>query len=89
MPDLRGTYLGEIVAERRRRLEETRAHVPLADVARRAELREERRDFAAALRGPALRVIAELKRASPSRGLLCSNYRPRQIARGYEAASRK
>ncbi len=85
-PDLSGTFLGEVVVERRRRLEETRAQVRLADLARRAEQRRERRDFAAALRGPALRVIAELKRASPSRGLLCSNYRPREIARGYEAA---
>ena len=86
IPDLSGTYLGEIVAERRRRLEETRAQVPLADLASRAEQRQERRDFAAALRGPALRVITELKRASPSRGLLCSRYRPREIARGYEEA---
>ncbi len=86
MPDLSGTYLGEIVAERRRRLEEMRAQVPLDGVARRAEQRQERRDFAAALRGPTLRVIAELKRASPSRGIFCPDYRPPEIARGYELA---
>ncbi len=86
MPDLSGTYLGGIVAECRRRLEETRAQAPLADVVRRAEQRRERRDFAAALRGPTLRVIAELKRASPSLGILCSDYRPLEIARGYEKA---
>lgn len=86
MPDLSGTYLGEIVAERRKRLAETQAQLPLAEVEHRAAQREERRDFAAALRGPDLRVIAELKRASPSRGLLCPRYRRRDIARGYEAA---
>ncbi len=86
MPDLSGTYLGEIVAERRGRLAGTQAQAPLAEVIRRAGQRQERRDFAAALRGSTLRVIAELKRASPSRGVLCSNYRPREIAPGYEAA---
>ncbi len=32
------------------------------------------------------RVIAELKRASPSQGVLSPDYRPRAIAKGYEAA---
>ena len=32
-----------------------------------------------------LRVIAESKRASPSRGLLCENYNPEKIARQYKA----
>ena len=31
-------------------------------------------------------VIAELKRASPSQGVLSPDYRPRAIAKGYEAA---
>jgi indole-3-glycerol phosphate synthase len=55
-----------------------------------AEARQERRDFAAALASGAdpgapqgLRVIAELKRASPSRGLLRQHYRRREIAWGY------
>jgi indole-3-glycerol phosphate synthase len=86
MPDLTGTFLGEIVAARRRQIEEVRQRVPLESVQAAAEARVERRDFAAALRGSTLRVIAELKRASPSRGLLCQRYRRREIARSYEAA---
>ena len=48
--------------------------------------RAERRDFAGAIGGDKLRVIAELKRASPSRGVLCGEYKPSEIARGYESA---
>ncbi len=76
----------EIIAARRRRLDETRARVPLGDVQRAAEARSERRDFAAAISDNGLRVIAELKQASPSRGLLRKDYRCREIAQGYEAA---
>jgi indole-3-glycerol phosphate synthase len=93
MPDLPGkTILDNIVSARRRTLEETRLAVPLKGVQQMAEARRERRDFAAAI-GPGadpgalrgLRVIAELKRASPSRGLLRPHYRRREIALGYAA----
>ncbi len=94
MPDEPGrTILDNIVAARRRTLEETRLAFPLRRVQQLAEARQERRDFAAALAPAAspgtsagLRVIAELKRASPSRGLLRQQYRRREIASGYAAA---
>jgi indole-3-glycerol phosphate synthase len=93
MPDDPGrTILDNIVSARRRALEETRLTFPLKRVQELAEARQERRDFAAALASggapgaPAgLRVIAELKRASPSRGLLRQHYRRREIAFGYAA----
>lgn len=88
-----GTILDNIVSARRRTLVETRLTVPLKQVQHMAEARQERRDFAAALTAGAgsegtqrLRVIAELKRASPSRGLLRHHYRRRDIALGYAAA---
>jgi len=92
MPDEPGmTVLDQIVSARRRALEETRSIVPLKSVQQMAEARSERRDFAAALvaitepgASQPLRVIAELKRASPSRGLLRQRYRRREIALGYE-----
>ena len=42
--------------------------------------------FAAALPQPGVRVIAECKRRSPSRGILRAVYDPVAIARGYERA---
>ncbi|HEV2223698.1 MAG TPA: indole-3-glycerol phosphate synthase TrpC [Candidatus Acidoferrales bacterium] len=44
------------------------------------------RDFRAALTRTGLNVIAELKKASPSRGLLCADYRPAMLAPILEAA---
>lgn len=86
MADLAGTVLGKIVAARRKKLAEAQARVPLQVVQSAAEARAERRDFAAALKGATLRVIAEMKRASPSRGMLRPEYRPGDIARAYELA---
>jgi indole-3-glycerol phosphate synthase len=85
------TILDNIVSTRRRALDETRVAVPLEEVQSAAAARQERRDFAAALATGAgaprgLRVIAELKRASPSRGRLRQDYRRREIAQGYAAA---
>jgi indole-3-glycerol phosphate synthase len=94
MPDEPGkTILENIVSTRRRMLEKTRLATPLNLVQERAEAREERRDFAGALAADVapgarsgLRVIAELKRASPSRGMLRQDYRPREFALGYAGA---
>src|SRR5213080_1691204 len=80
------TVLDEIINARRRRFEEARKNSPLDQVEAAAARRHERRDFAAAISGKGLSVIAELKQASPSRGLLRPDYRPRELAQGYEAA---
>jgi len=84
--DLSGTCLGDIVTARRRRIGEARSRMPLETLKHAAQARSEMRDFAAALSPGPLRVIAELKRASPSRGVLREQYRPDEIARRYEAA---
>jgi len=80
------TVLDRILEARRRRIEESKARVPLARLQQSAEEHGNRRDFAAAISGATLRVIAELKQASPSRGILRQDYQPKEIASSYEAA---
>jgi indole-3-glycerol phosphate synthase len=84
--DLSGTCLGAIVAARRQRTAEARARTPLESLKRGVQARSERRDFAAALSVGPLRIIAELKRASPSGGILRQRYQCEAIAQNYEAA---
>ncbi len=80
------THLSRMVEARRRQVEALKAKTPLAAVREAAEARNERRDFAGALSREGLGVIAELKRASPSRGMIRREYRPQEIARGYQSA---
>ena len=82
--------LRRILATKRAEVEAARAAIPLAEIERNAAAAPAPRDFAGALRAkvaagkPA--VIAELKRASPSRGLLREQFDPAAIARSYAAA---
>lgn len=85
VPDI----LERILARKRAELDAARAEVPLAEMQRRAAAAPPPRDFVGALRSkinagrPA--VIAEMKRASPSKGLLRPDFDPAAIARAYEA----
>jgi len=82
--------LRRILATKRAEVEAARAAVPLAEMERRARGAPAPRDFAGALRAkiaagkPA--VIAEIKRASPSKGLLRDPFEPAAIARSYAAS---
>lgn len=59
--------------------------VPVADLRHAAESRRaNRRDFAGALRAKRPAIISEIKKASPSKGLLVENFRPAELARQYE-----
>ncbi len=86
------TILDKIVARTRADLEEEQQRVPLGEMRRRAEAQPPPRDFLAALQGSprqltysSLKLIAEVKQASPSRGLLCQDFDPISLARTYEA----
>ncbi len=81
------TFLATILASTRATLAAAKAGVPVAELERRAA--EHRpRGWAAALRrraatGPA--VIAEIKKASPSKGLIRAAFDPAWLARRYRA----
>lgn len=84
------TILDTIVEEKRREVARLPERVLAAGDLRDALLeRDERRDFIAALRKPKLgsvALIAEVKKASPSAGVICENFDPVRIAKEYEAA---
>jgi indole-3-glycerol phosphate synthase len=83
MSDILKKILGVKAAE----VAQARAHESLAAVRFRAERRQDVRDFLAALERPIAAggagVIAEIKKASPSKGLLRAAFDPPAIARSY------
>jgi indole-3-glycerol phosphate synthase len=79
--------LDEILAHKRAEVAARRAAVPEARLRTRSTWAEPRRGFRAALAdAPAPAVIAECKRASPSRGLIRADYDPAAHAQCYARA---
>jgi indole-3-glycerol phosphate synthase len=79
--------LEAIVAAARRSATERERGTSRASLERvLADRRPNGAEFRASLGKPGIRVIAECKRRSPSRGILRSSYDPASIARGYNAA---
>jgi indole-3-glycerol phosphate synthase len=80
------TILDRIVEARRADIQHRKPMLPMAALRMAVRKAAPPRDFAAVLARPGLNVIAELKRASPSRGVLRQSYEPAAIAKAYEAA---
>ena len=78
--------LRELSEQRRIDAEERQKSVSMDDMMQRAAAAPAPRDFAAAFRGDGVHVIAELKRASPSEGMIREDFRPTELARELESA---
>ncbi len=75
--------LNRIIAEKREEVEQRKKDIPVSSLKERIAQRQAPLDFAYALSGGSTRLIAEVKRASPSRGLLCPNFDPVELAKTY------
>lgn len=79
-------FLEKIVAQTKEDLAERKREMPLEEVQRLAAAQPAPRDLYAALReGSDIKLIAEVKRASPSKGLLAPQLDPLVIACTYES----
>jgi indole-3-glycerol phosphate synthase len=81
-----GTILDRIVEHKREELAAARAATPLAVLRARAVGGPVLRDFTGALRRPGISLIAEVKKASPSRGVLREDFDDVALAEQYAAA---
>ncbi len=81
------TYLDRILDHKRKEVESLRASRHGRELRARADAAPPARGFRAALERPGgPHLIAELKKASPSKGLIRPDYDPAQFARRYEEA---
>jgi indole-3-glycerol phosphate synthase len=78
------TILDTIVERKWEEISAARTATPPLDLERRAAAMSPARDITAALLQPGLRVIAEVKKASPSAGVIRPDFDPVAIAKTYE-----
>lgn len=78
------SILDQIMAAKREEIANAQAKVPVAELRARVRDLPPPRDFAAAIaQQPRISLIAEIKRSSPSRGLIRADFDPQKIARAY------
>lgn len=82
----RGTILDEIMRYHREQLPKIMREIPLADLRAHTTVAPPPVDLAAAIRLYGVSIIAECKKASPSKGLLVPEYDPVQLATTYTRA---
>ena len=81
-----GTILDRIVEHKREELAAAQAATPIAELRARTAGAPALRDFAGAIRLPGISLIAEVKKASPSRGVLRADFDHVALAQRYAGA---
>ena len=77
------SILDRIVAKKREELAVSKVVTPLSTLQDTIATRPPALDFPAALQGEGISLIAEVKKASPSKGLLREDFRPTELAAIY------
>lgn len=85
-PSPTGTVLDRILEARRAEVQYRKKVLPLTALKYGVKAATPLRDFSAALSKPGLNVIAELKPASPSRGVIRDPFDPVELAKSLESA---
>ena len=72
--------LDEIIEAKKEGLTKRKQTMPLSELKAPSS---KKRDFASALRGEGIQLIAEVKKASPTRGVICPDFDPLRLAQTY------
>lgn len=78
--------LDEIVAYKKKQLADEKEKISITELIKLGE-KAVIRDFKKALKGDTIRIIGEVKKASPSKGLIKENFNHKEIANIYERVS--
>ncbi len=76
--------LDDIVANKIKEIGSSKRKISLAEMQRRAQQQPPSLDFIAALNSPGIKLIAEVKKASPSRGIIRHDFDAVKTAKIYE-----
>jgi indole-3-glycerol phosphate synthase len=75
--------LDKIIAQKREEVEQRKKVATITYLQQRIARQKPALDLALALKGDHIRLIAEVKQASPSRGMLSPNFNPIKLAQNY------
>ena len=75
--------LNRIITQKREEIEQRKKDIAVSRLKEIIARGKDPLDFALALDGNETRLIAEVKRASPSRGILCPHFDPVRLAKSY------
>jgi indole-3-glycerol phosphate synthase len=79
------SILDKIVDRKKQEVTTAKRTMPEAELLKRLPLHENTRRFTSALSSPGIHIIAEIKRASPSKGDICPDLNSAVLAKAYES----